>query len=279
VLNSWSYGTHNGAFCFDEALYQWLNCVVLTTSTGNVTSTEKQVELAIQYGATAILTTGDYLLRIADAAKDLGYDPANDLKIRALPNIGDRGARRRSARSTTAATASTSAVGGQQCPMPTSLHIYEDGFIVQIVDVETGEPLPDDELDRSASPALKTGSSQFATTSWTSRTLPPGQCGCGRGCEMGPPRAVRQHGRCVASTWPEAVGDIACSVDGVAPTTCACAPGAKRDELIACGIRSRRGVRAIRSEIERLQQQLGLKIAATSSLPVARRPHRDPHVP
>src|ERR1700730_14118000 len=89
VLNSWSYGTHNGAWCFDEALYEWLNCVVLTTSTGNVTSTEKQVELAIQYGATAILTTGDYLLRIADVARKLGYDPAKDLKIAALANPGD----------------------------------------------------------------------------------------------------------------------------------------------------------------------------------------------
>jgi len=57
ILNSWAYGLHNGAFCFDEAVYDWLNCVVITTSTGNVTSSEKQVELAIQYGATAILTT------------------------------------------------------------------------------------------------------------------------------------------------------------------------------------------------------------------------------
>ena len=46
VLNSWAYGTHNGAFSFDEALYRWLNCVVLTTGTGNVTSSERQVELA-----------------------------------------------------------------------------------------------------------------------------------------------------------------------------------------------------------------------------------------
>ena len=79
VLNSWAYSTHNGAMCFDEALYSWLNCVVLTTSTGNVTSTEKQVELAIQYGATAILTTGDYLFRIAEVARSLGYDPEKDL--------------------------------------------------------------------------------------------------------------------------------------------------------------------------------------------------------
>src|SRR5256885_13292012 len=60
-----------------------------TTLFRSVTSTEKQVELAIEYGATAILTTGDYLLRMAEVAKEMGYSPT-DLKIRALPNIGDR---------------------------------------------------------------------------------------------------------------------------------------------------------------------------------------------
>jgi len=44
VLNSWAYGLHNGAFNFDETLFRWLNCVVLTTSTGNVTSSERQVQ-------------------------------------------------------------------------------------------------------------------------------------------------------------------------------------------------------------------------------------------
>ena len=80
VLNSWAYGLHNGAFSFDEAAYDWLNCVVITTSTGNVTSSERQVELAINYGASAILTTGDYLLRLVEVAKDLGYQPS-DLKL------------------------------------------------------------------------------------------------------------------------------------------------------------------------------------------------------
>ncbi|HPG27281.1 MAG TPA: hypothetical protein PLW10_16725, partial [Myxococcota bacterium] len=70
VLNSWAYGTHNGAWSMDEALHHWLNCVVLTTGTGTVTSSRRQIELAIQYGAKAILTTGDYLLRLADMARD-----------------------------------------------------------------------------------------------------------------------------------------------------------------------------------------------------------------
>ena len=90
VVNAWAYSTHNGAFSMDEALYRWLNCVVLTTGTGVVTSSRRQIELARDYGATAILTTGDYLLHLAETAREMGIDLKKDLKIAALPNIGDR---------------------------------------------------------------------------------------------------------------------------------------------------------------------------------------------
>ena len=90
VLNAWAYSTHNGAFSFDEAVHRWLNGVVLTTSTGNVTSSRRQVQMARDYQATAILTTGDYMLRLAEVAREMGLDPKEDFNIRALPNIGDR---------------------------------------------------------------------------------------------------------------------------------------------------------------------------------------------
>jgi len=164
VLNSWAYGTHNGAFSFDEALHRWLNCVVLTASTGNVTSSERQVELAIEYGATAILTTGDYLLRLADVARSMGYDPKADFNIRALPNIGDR----ELLESTFGAECFNSYGFHEvqwvsvECPEHDGLHIFEDAFVVQIVDPETGEPLPDGEqgsiciteLYKTGSPAV-----------------------------------------------------------------------------------------------------------------------------
>ena len=89
VLNSYQYGTHNGGALFDEAFYNWLNCVVVTTSSGTVTPTERQVALAAGYGASVIYTTGDHLLRIAQVARDLGLDPARDLKLRVLPGLGD----------------------------------------------------------------------------------------------------------------------------------------------------------------------------------------------
>ncbi len=124
--------------------------MVLTTSTGKVTATEKQVDLAVEYEANAILTTGDYLLRIAEVARERGYDLGTDLKITALTNLGDK--------DTLEATFGLPFYRSygfhevqwvaQECPARDGLHIYEDAFVVQIVDPETGEELPDGQTGR-----------------------------------------------------------------------------------------------------------------------------------
>ena len=223
VLNSWAYGTHNGAFSFDEALHRWLNCVVLTTGTGNVTSSERQVELAIEYGATAILTTGDYLLRLADVARDLGYDPKRDLKIRALPNIGDR----ELLESTFDAECFHSYGFHEvqwvsvECPAHDGLHIFEDAFVVQIVDPETGELLPDGEQGSLCITELyKTGSPQFRYNIMDLSTLYPRErCECGSWLRKMAPFAGRADNMVKlrgVNVWPEAVGELALSVPGVA---------------------------------------------------------------
>jgi phenylacetate-CoA ligase len=224
VLNSWAYGTHNGAWIFDEALYRWLSCLVITTGTGNVTSTERQVELAIEYGATAILTTGDYLLRLADVARAMGYDPARDLRIRALPNIGDR-----ALLESTFGVECFESYGfhevqwvSVECPAHDGLHVFEDAFVVQIVDPESGELLPDGEQGAICITELyKTGSPQFRYNIMDLSTLyPREQCACGSWLRKMAPFAGRADNMVKlrgVNVWPEAVGEIAMSVDGVAP--------------------------------------------------------------
>ena len=273
VLNSWAYGLHNGAFSFDEALHRWLNCVVLTTSTGNVTSTERQVELAIQYEAAAICTTGDYLLRIADAAREMGYDPKTDLKLKALPNIGDP-------------EVISEAFGVEyfrsygfhevqwvsvECPAHDGLHIFEDAFVVQIVDPETGEQLPDGELGAIVITELyKTGSPQFRYNimdlSWL---YPREQCACGSWTRrMGPfsgrgDNMVKLRG---VNLWPEGVGEVACAVDGVEPDYFVRVWRAgNRDEMEIAVVSGRDPAThdALAEELERvLQQRFGVKIHA-----------------
>lgn len=270
VLNSWAYGLHNGAFSFDEAAYDWLNCVVITTSTGNVTSTEKQVELAINYNAAAILTTGDYLMRIAEAAEAMG----SKLNLKALSNIGDADVLSAMFGLEYFKTYGFHEVGNVavECPEHDGLHIFEDAFIVQIVDPDTGEPLPDGELGSVCLTEIcKTGSPQFRYNIMDlSYLYPPGQCKCGSWLRrMGPfsgrgDNMVKLRG---VNVWPEAVGDIACAVDGVAPDFFVRAiRQGSRDELVVAVVSPRDSseYEGIRAEVERrLQQQLGLKIAAS----------------
>jgi len=261
VLNSWAYGLHNGAFSFDEALHKWLNCVVITTSTGNVTSTEKQVELAIQYGATAILTTGDYLLRMNDVARSMGAD----LKIRALPNIGDRAL----LESTFGAECFNSYGFHEvqwvavECPAHDGLHIFEDAFIVQVVDVDTGTPLPDGELGSLCVTELyKTGSAQFRYNIMDlSYLYPRGQCECGSWLRKMAPFAGRGDNMVKLrgiNVWPEGVGEIALSVPGVEPDYFVRAVREdNRDELILSVV----GDPAVGPAVEaKLKDALGVKI-------------------
>jgi phenylacetate-CoA ligase len=273
VLNSWAYGTHNGAFAFDEALHRWLNCVVLTTGTGNVTGSERQVELAIEYGANAILTTGDYLLRLADVAREMGYDPSTDIKLTALPNIGDR-----ALLESTFGAECFSSYGfhevqwvSVECPAHDGLHIFEDAFIVQIVDPETGEEVPDGEPGVICITELyKTGSPQFRYNIMDlSYLYPRERCACGswlrrmgefagRGDNMVKLRGV--------NVWPEAVGEIALSVPGVAPDWFVRAVRVENHDELVVSVASDRDpdeFPAIAAAVEeRLKERLGVRIAS-----------------
>jgi phenylacetate-CoA ligase len=271
VLNSWAYGLHNGAFSYDESLHKWLNCVVLTTSTGNVTSSERQVELAIAYEAAAIMTTGDYLLRLADVARQMGYDPRTDFKLKAIPNIGDR----RVLEETFGLEffdsygfheVQTVAV---ECPAHDGLHIFEDAYIIQIVDPETGEPLADGELGSLCVTELyKTGSSQFRYNIMDlSYLYPPGRCACGSWLRrMGPfagrgDNMVKLRG---VNVWPEALGDLALGVEGTTTDYFVRAVReGNREELLLSVVSDADPARfpAIAAAVEeRLKDRLGIRI-------------------
>ena len=272
VLNSWTYGLHNGAFSFDESLQRWMNCLVITAGSGTVTSTAKQVELARRFGVAAILTTGDYLLRIAEEARAMGLDPKSDLSLRALAtNVGNEARLEEVFGLTSFATYGFHEVGtvAVECPAKQGLHIFEDAFHVQVVDVDSGQPLPAGETGALVvTEFYKTGSPQIGYKIMDLSHLEPReQCACGSWLQrMGPfagrgDTMVKLRG---VNVWPEGIGAIATSVEGADPDYFVRAyTEAGRDELVVSVTSSWDPERhdQLRADVaRRLADQLGVRI-------------------
>jgi phenylacetate-CoA ligase len=183
VVNAWAFSTHAGAWAFDEGLHHWLNCVDITTGTGNVTPTKMQLQLAREYEAATILTTPDYLLHLAQVAKEMGLDPRSDFSIRTLPTPGQNPKVAETWGVPTWDSYGTHEVQyvSAECPARGGLHIFEDCFVVEIADVATGELLPDGEEGNIVYTCLyKTGSPQVRFNTQDRSTLyPRRQCECG----------------------------------------------------------------------------------------------------
>jgi phenylacetate-CoA ligase len=219
-----------------------LNCVVIHTSTGNVTSTRKQVMLAREYKAAAILTTGDYLLRIVEEARAMGLDPAEDLSIRSLATcIGNEEALEEVFGVPVLKTYGFHEVGyvSVECPAKQGLHIFEDAYHVQVVDPDSGAPVPDGTTGALViTEVYKTGSPQFRYNIMDLAALyPREQCACGSWLRRMSPFAGRGDNMVKLrgiNVWPEGIGRIAASVEGATPDYFVRAVRRDgRDELVA----------------------------------------------
>jgi phenylacetate-CoA ligase len=281
VINAWAYGLHNGAFSFDETLQRWMNCLVITASTATITSTAKQLDLARRFKAAAILTTGDHLLRIADEAKAMGLDPRRDLSIRALAtNVGNEELLEEIFGIPAFATYGFHEVGtvAVECPAKDGLHIFEDAFHVRVVDVETGEPLPDGETGAVVVTEIyKTGSPQIGYNIMDlSMLYPRERCSCGswlrrmgrfagRGDTMVKLRGI--------NVWPEGIGRIATSVEGTMPDYFVRAFSLGGKDQLVVSVASEWGVdrhQQLGATIgQRLRDQLGVRISVEIVAPGA----------
>ena len=186
VQNATGYGLFTGGLGFHDAA-TWIGAMVVPTSSGN---TARQVMLLRDFGVTALHATPSYALHIAEVAAAEGID------LRALPiRAVFLGAEPMSeALQDEIADAMGATVYEQyglsevigpgvasNCGNGRELHVWDDHYVPEIVDPETGVRLPDGEVGelvftaptKEALPVLR-----YRTRDRTYLTREP--CPCGR---------------------------------------------------------------------------------------------------
>ena len=166
--NAYGYGLFTGAHGFEKGA-QKIGATVVTVSSGN---TKRQVNVLNDFGSTALACTPSYSLYMAEVAEEMGFHPQDDFHLK----IGTFGAEawseeiRHSIEKRWGIVAHehyglTEIIGPgivSECEEK-RLHINADHFLPEVIDPQTGEPLPAGEegelvfttLTKEAFPAIR----------------------------------------------------------------------------------------------------------------------------
>ncbi|MDQ6525065.1 hypothetical protein RB608_15705 [Nocardioides sp. LHD-245] len=140
----------NIAWCAHTAAYNWLGAISMTTGSGLVTSSLRQLELAREWGTTGWVAFGEYLKILAQTADEAGIDLRRDLATRFIHSylgVDTAGHLRRLLEDTWGVPVydnyGTHEVGliGFECAAQDGMHMNEDTAVVQILDPQTDEVL------------------------------------------------------------------------------------------------------------------------------------------
>jgi len=185
--NSSGYGMFTGGLGFQYGAEK-VGMLTVPAAAGN---TLRQIKFFTDFGTTVVHAIPSYAARIYEVMRERGIDPRRDTKLRTLvigaePHSEDTRRRIEDMLGVKAYNSfGMSEMCGPgvafECPEQNGMHIWEDYYIVEIVDPDTLEPVPDGEvgelvlttLKREAMPLLR-----YRTRDLT-RIL-PGECPCGR---------------------------------------------------------------------------------------------------
>lgn len=185
--NSSGYGMFTGGLGFQYGAER-LGMLTVPAAAGN---TKRQIKFIKDFGTTALHAIPSYTGRLYEVMCDMGIDPRKDTKLKTLiigaePHSDEQRKRIEEMLGVKAYNSfGMSEMCGPgvafECKEQNGLHIWEDYYIVEIVDPQTLEPVPEGEvgelvlttLNREAMPLLR-----YRTRDLT-RIL-PGECPCGR---------------------------------------------------------------------------------------------------
>ena len=185
--NSSGYGMFTGGLGFQYGAER-LGMLTVPAAAGN---TKRQIKFITDFGTTALHAIPSYASRLYEVMQEMGIDPQRDTKLRTLvigaePHSEEQ--RRKIERMLGVKAYNSFGMSEMcgpgvafECPEQNGMHIWEDYYIVEIVDPITLEPVPEGEvgelvlttINREAMPLLR-----YRTRDLT-RIL-PGECPCGR---------------------------------------------------------------------------------------------------
>jgi phenylacetate-CoA ligase len=195
---AYGYGLFTGGLGFHYGA-QKLGAKIIPASGG---MTQRQIKLMKDLGATILACTPSFAVFLAETMAQEGIDPRKDLKLR----IGMFGAEpwsnqiRERLQKDTGINAFdvyglTELCGpgvSVECEEHQGLHIWEDHFIVETIDPDTGESLPAGEEGELVFTTLtKTGLPMLRYRTRDISKIDPTPCECGRTHS----RMMRVHGR------------------------------------------------------------------------------------
>jgi phenylacetate-CoA ligase len=185
--NMAGYGLFTGGLGFQYGVEK-LGCLSIPAGAGN---SLRQIKLMRDYGTTVAHAIPSYLGRLFDVFKEEGLDPRKDTKLHTLvigaePHTEEHRQRIEEMFGVKAYNSfGLSEMNGPgvafECTEQNGLHIWEDAYVVEIIDPITLQPVIDGQigelvmttLDREAMPVIR-----YRTRDLT-RFL-PGECKCGR---------------------------------------------------------------------------------------------------
>jgi len=226
LQNAYGYGLFTGGLGFHHGA-ELLGATVIPTSTGN---TKRQILMIQDLGTTVITCTPSYAITLHEAAREMGVD-LRDTTLR----LGIHGAEPWSEKMrediedrlgiiAINVYGLTEVIGpgvSVECPYKCGMHIWEDHFLAEVINPETGEQLPYGEegelvittLTKEAQPVIR-----FRTRDIIS--LNPEPCECGRTMV----RMSRLTGRSDdmlivrgVNVFPSQIESVLLEVEGVEP--------------------------------------------------------------
>ncbi len=226
VQITFGYGLFTGAFGLHYGA-EAIGASVIPASAGN---TDKQIAIMQDYRSTVLVGTPSYALTLADRMEKLGVDPKTlALRVGLFGGEPWSEAMRREIESRLFLSATDNyglsevigpGVAGE-CPEKNGMHLYEDTFLAEIIDPDTGLILPPGSvgelvlttLTKEALPLIR-----YRTRDITSLDYSP--CPCGRTSVRMKKTMGRSDDMLIirgVNVFPSQVEEVLFSIDGCQP--------------------------------------------------------------